>query len=131
MPINCPQDSHRLEMSGDGYTCVVCEGRWLPRRWLEAIKHEPGKFNFSFEDFRSRLETSAHVGKLLCPEDRAPLAVSTLGEVELDWCQSCSGVWFERSEMEKAIALWRQPNRHSAWAEVDVISPLLEALLSQ
>ncbi len=36
-----------------------------------------------------------------CPVCRIPTSVITLANIELDYCYRCSGVWFDKREMEK------------------------------
>lgn len=40
---------------------------------------------------------------LLCPLHRLPLLPSAKHGIEIDYCPSCYGAWFERGELDKVI----------------------------
>lgn len=40
---------------------------------------------------------------MLCPTCQIPLHLSVRQNVEIDYCQSCRGVWLDRGELDKII----------------------------
>lgn len=48
---------------------------------------------------------------LLCPNDNAPMQAVKRGEVELDICPQCRGVWLDRGELEKILEGGREERR--------------------
>ena len=42
---------------------------------------------------------------MLCPHDQTPLQRKMRQQVEIDYCPTCRGVWLDRGELEKLIAL--------------------------
>ena len=40
---------------------------------------------------------------LLCPNDNTAMQVVKRGDVELDICPQCRGVWLDRGELDKII----------------------------
>jgi Zn-finger nucleic acid-binding protein len=38
-----------------------------------------------------------------CPNDNATLLITERGEVEIDYCPECRGVWLDRGELDKLI----------------------------
>ena len=40
---------------------------------------------------------------MYCPRCSTDLVVVEYDEIELDWCPSCEGLWFDRGEMELAV----------------------------
>lgn len=48
------------------------------------------------------MQNAANSG-LLCPSCRIPLVMSERQGVEIDYCQTCRGVWLDRGELDKII----------------------------
>ena len=40
---------------------------------------------------------------MLCPTCKTPLTMSERQGIEIDYCQSCHGVWLDRGELDKVI----------------------------
>ena len=40
---------------------------------------------------------------MLCPTCKTPLTMSERQGIEIDYCQSCRGVWLDRGELDKII----------------------------
>ena len=40
---------------------------------------------------------------MLCPTCKTPLIMSERQGIEIDYCQSCRGVWLDRGELDKII----------------------------
>jgi uncharacterized protein len=40
---------------------------------------------------------------MLCPVCKTPLTMSERKGIEIDYCQSCRGVWLDRGELDKII----------------------------
>lgn len=38
-----------------------------------------------------------------CPVDGELLAITNRGKIEIDYCQTCRGVWLDRGELDKII----------------------------
>ena len=57
---------------------------------------------------------------LLCPLHRLPLLPSAKHGIEIDYCPSCYGAWFERGELDKVIDAYldmrRLPSRDPGYA---------------
>jgi Zn-finger nucleic acid-binding protein len=60
----------------------------------------------------------------MCPNDNAAMQTLQRDGVEFDMCPNCRGVWLDRGELEKIIAMaredatpqaqpWEHPARHS------------------
>lgn len=54
---------------------------------------------------------------MLCPTCKTPLTMSERQGIEIDYCQSCRGVWLDRGELDKII------ERSAAAAPVAAPSP--------
>ncbi|KAB7616179.1 hypothetical protein F9L33_05360 [Amylibacter sp. SFDW26] len=44
-----------------------------------------------------------------CPVDNETLVITTRGDVEIDYCPQCRGVWLDRGELDKIIERSAQP----------------------
>lgn len=95
-----------------GFTCAECEGVWLPSNYLRSLKH---LYEFNEESFRlslekHRAETSS---KRVCPSCTQTLELSTTNKIELDWCNLCGGVWFDRQELTRLVTLKSDQTLHT------------------
>lgn len=114
-----------------GYTCKKCEGIWLPHQYLASLKYS---CQFDVASFRKALANSQSEPKrkLVCPSCTVVLKQSKAGNVELDWCERCHGVWFDRSELTR-IATYKlertqtAANQHAVGLVVSLINRMLDA----
>ena len=44
---------------------------------------------------------------MLCPVDATPLVMADRSGVEIDYCPKCRGVWLDRGELQKLLAVIR------------------------
>ena len=49
------------------------------------------------------MRTQETVSAMLCPVCHTGLSMSDRSGVEIDYCQSCRGVWLDRGELDKII----------------------------
>jgi Zn-finger nucleic acid-binding protein len=124
--MKCPRDGTELTIDVSGFACGDCKGLWLSKRWIEDIKHQRG--NFSTTAFFGKFRQAIQTAKLPCPTGCGPLVVCTIYAVELDWCETCGGVWFDSQEMEQARSFWRPSDNSSGLGPVDVLTGLLAVL---
>lgn len=47
---------------------------------------------------------------LVCPNDSAAMQTVSRSGVEFDFCPTCRGVWLDRGELEKLMAVGREPD---------------------
>jgi hypothetical protein len=66
---------------------------------------------------------------LHCPGGCGLLSVALVSDVELDWCPSCKGVWFDGDELEKLLANFPRHGMSekdlAAMSALDVLSMVL------
>lgn len=107
--MNCPKCNGVLNVKESeghlGFVCEKCAGMWLPNKYLESLKH-----NYTFEpnNFIKKLSESYTVTKHACPGCNTYLHHSIFKEIELEWCQSCNGVWFDENELNRLVALYKK-----------------------
>ena len=51
---------------------------------------------------------------LMCPNDNAAMQTLERGGVQFDMCPTCRGVWLDRGELEKLMAVATEEGRASA-----------------
>ena len=123
--MKCPHDGNTLEIRDSdgavGFLCEVCEGRWLPHRYIEALQHQPLRFP-SAKFGQLLVAGSLTESGLRCPGGCGSLTSTSLASI-LDWCRSCGGVWFEGEELKSALGLWVKKDSTSAWSSVDIGRP--------
>lgn len=107
--MNCPKCEGVLHINeGEGhigFVCKSCEGIWLSKKYIISLKHN---YDFQPEEFLSKLAESSSETTDLCPSCNATLHKSTVNNIELEWCQSCEGVWFDKSELATLTALYNK-----------------------
>jgi len=131
--MKCPQDQSKLiikESEGHiGYLCEACASMWLPLTYIEAIKH--WRTWFSDAEFARKLnEATRRLTASECPAKCGRLSAAFFDSIEVDWCQRCHGVWFDKGELRKALEVNRPKSQGSGWEGADILSPLISELLS-
>jgi len=53
---------------------------------------------------------------LVCPNDNASMQSATRSGVEFDFCPTCRGIWLDRGELEKLLAIAREEAGEAAAA---------------
>lgn len=104
--MKCPEDQSALQVGTTeghaGYVCAACEGTWLPSKYVASLAHDR---NFDPNLFFSVLAEHAQADShLVCPHDGAPLACARVSDIELEWCRTCRGVWFNAGELQRLLA---------------------------
>jgi Zn-finger nucleic acid-binding protein len=131
--MKCPRDSQDLSVQDSegqtGYVCAACDGRWLPLRYIESIKY--WRTWFSDTEFAKRLhEATQRQTTLQCPAKCGSLSAAFFHSIEVDWCQRCHGVWFDKGEFRKTLEINRPKEQSSVWEGADILTPLIDAILS-
>jgi Zn-finger nucleic acid-binding protein len=110
--IACPKCDEVLDRLSSGGVevdiCESCGGIWLDRGELAKLK-----IRANTEDLAQLAQrasggrvvppTSARI-KLPCPVCEGVLLPLQIGQVAIDRCQSCQGLWLDRGELEAALA---------------------------
>ena len=101
--IDCPICEIPMETAESRVpTCGRCRGVWLPASWYSVALKNPVEPDVLFRVLSSGGEETT----FRCPACGAgPLTASTYGEVELDWCGECRGIWFDQGELERVRSM--------------------------
>jgi Zn-finger nucleic acid-binding protein len=106
MEIPCPQGHGATVIAANeghvGYHCLECGGIWVPAIEIDALARER---HLDVDAFRARL-ADARTGEaaFACPHGHA-LTVTEYHDLELDWCRTCQGIWFEPRELRRLLDL--------------------------
>jgi len=99
--------------------CLTCRGVWFDKDELSQTQHVQGKLPEKFMGFpdltrdkiicqscgahndrsRSTCERCGAALEFLCPVCRVQMEEVPIGEVQIDRCQSCQGVWLDGGEL--------------------------------
>lgn len=102
--MRCPLDQEILkhtQFQNYSYSlCTKCEGLWLSQKEIVKIART---LDLKFPDINSIKVKDATLSDrdLKCPDDGSSLYIFNHRDVEIDICKTCSGVWFDRNEIEK------------------------------
>ena len=88
-----------------GFVCEKCNGMWLSRKYVESIKHN---YNFEPSYFIKALSQKQTSTEFKCPSCNTNLHHSTYKNIELEWCSSCNGVWFDNNELNTLVAHYKK-----------------------
>jgi len=104
--VRCPHDNSALVVRDTeghiGFRCSVCQGAWLPSRYVQSIQYT---HTFSYSAFaRSLTEGPTTPTNLACPGGCGTLVVGTALDVPVLWCRSCQGAWFEPGVVRALLA---------------------------
>lgn len=92
-------------------SCPECFGLWFDREELKEFLKRPALAQRlgSFDE-GVPLTTPRHEVRL-CPTCRSPLTETALGEVLLDLCARCRGIWLDQGELDRAVEQYRLGQR--------------------
>ena len=103
--MKCPADKHELVVasteSRTGWKCSDCSGVWLPKTFISTFHLTHPGFVFPF--YEGLVLNTTGVSNLECPEGHGVLQQSVSREIELDWCKSCQGIWFDQGELMSLV----------------------------
>ena len=111
--MNCPKCNKKMVLKeGEGHiglTCNLCEGIWLSGRYFSSLKYEN---DFNPDNFMISLQSSnPKETNLMCPGCGNNLNYSVINNIELDWCGSCEGVWFDKSELGALVTKYKEASK--------------------
>ena len=103
--IICPRDGTKATLAREGGklfgfdidACPECGGVWLD-------KGEFAKMVDSRDAEKIIRDYAGGKSEVTCPRDQKPMGRRPLGDIVVDVCPECSGIWFDGGEMETAAA---------------------------
>jgi Zn-finger nucleic acid-binding protein len=96
--MKCPKDKSLLKRNIKqqvfGDCCNVCDGVFLSGEGLKAFKT-----NFDTEVLETKIAQSDKLeSQLFCPHCYVLMNVVFIDNIEIESCQICNGVWFDKGE---------------------------------
>jgi hypothetical protein len=71
-------------------------------QYIESIE---SNHHFSSDQFIASLAAQEEkVAACSCPSGCGHLRSASAGDIIVDWCPSCDGVWFDRGEIDKLLS---------------------------
>lgn len=108
-------------------SCPECFGLWLDREELKELLQRPELTQRLAEDNSPQPSPAARSSSRLCPRCHQELSESTLGEIFVDVCMRCRGIWLDQGELTRAVEQYRQGRR----GNLVVINQIAEGLRAQ
>ena len=90
-------------------SCPECFGIWFDREELKEFIQRPELAQRLSEGVSQ--STPPEPGQRLCPSCRIQLSETSLGEVSVDLCFRCRGIWLDQGELDRAVEQYRQGQR--------------------
>ena len=117
-PVRCPRDGAeaRIEEHPGRLipfkldVCPTCRGIFFDRG-------EIGKLTNDHDLERLLVEYSGGLSRMKCPRCDGPMSPRPVGEVTIDVCGTCRGVWMDRGELEAAARTLGHPPSEGSFAE--------------
>ncbi len=111
--ITCPKCStvldRQLVAQVEVDLCPSCGGIWLDRGELQRLHQSAQLADVDvlkrFAGENRRVPPTSRAVKLPCPVCEGRLVALELGEVAIDVCDACRGIWLDRGELEPALAV--------------------------
>lgn len=77
--------------------CPSCSGMWFDRKEITLVAHDS-----ELEKLAERVRQFAQPSPFACPRCAGTCVASFVGEVEVDTCTLCHGVWLDAGELQEA-----------------------------
>lgn len=90
-------------------SCPECFGIWFDREELKEFIQRPELAQRLAEGAANATPNGG--GERLCPSCKIALTESSLGEVSVDLCFRCRGIWLDQGELDRAVEQYRQGQR--------------------
>ncbi len=102
--------------------CPSCSAIWLDGGELDALRM--GRARSESELAEQEREESAHeqgravTVSSLCPRCQREMSIAFFGDVEVDRCDGCGGLYFEQGELPAVLAAQRMGPLERLWARI-------------
>ncbi|MBN2135246.1 MAG: zf-TFIIB domain-containing protein [Acidobacteria bacterium] len=77
------------------------EEEWFAKFEIQMIRDAQRKRAKDESDTKQEPEKLSNY--MLCPKDGTELKPEKIGEIEIDICEKCGGIWLDRGELEEII----------------------------
>ncbi|RRS08306.1 hypothetical protein EAG18_12645 [Pseudoalteromonas sp. J010] len=94
-----------------GYQCPSCDAVWLPRKFVEAIKHT---YHFTYAGFLATRTPLKQNAVQSCPDDGHKLVAYQLNNASFSECPCCASIWFEAGELQALLQNYQRVNSNTS-----------------
>jgi len=103
--MKCPKCNDQLsikETEGHvGYACESCFGIWLPWKYLSGLS---SSHEFDAKELIEKLNKSIKNNtEYNCPTCKTYIETAEINNIEIEWCNTCNGIWFDKNELSALI----------------------------
>ncbi|MGE0490232.1 MAG: zf-TFIIB domain-containing protein [Vulcanimicrobiota bacterium] len=132
----CPacQDTIMLDYGDDESALVIdscpeCFGLWFDGEELSRFFQSPRLSQHILEEdaIPDVPSPSRPAETRTCPQCQTPLRPSLLGDVNLDYCETCQGIWLDHGELNRVVELYNSGQR----GNLVVVNQLAEGLRAE
>lgn len=111
--MRCPRDKTTLNSHRQGvvdlHTCARCRGLWFTKESMQRVLLLDGFKSDIFTRVGQGMWSRRTQRKQDCPTcGEIPLVARQVGEVEVDVCPVCYGIWFDSGELDAIIRRHRE-----------------------
>jgi Zn-finger nucleic acid-binding protein len=102
-----------LSYSQDGLevdSCPECFGIWFDREELKQFVSRPD-FADKLAERSEQISRAPRLQARRCPRCEVDLMESSLGEVWIDTCPRCRGIWLDQGELQRAVEQYQAGGR--------------------
>ncbi|MGC6465414.1 MAG: zf-TFIIB domain-containing protein [Akkermansiaceae bacterium] len=87
---SCEKNGHHVDL------CPDCRGLWVPGPEIDALLGQG-------QSLQLRSQCSVLPSELPCPSACGQMFQGKIGQVQIDLCQGCGGLWLDRGELESLL----------------------------
>ncbi len=87
--------------------CFTCRGLWFDRNELRRLFSSPKLYKkFRLPEYNFRVKLKDAPPQRICPRcEEKPLRETALGDVVVDECDGCLGIWLDSGEVSRLLDL--------------------------
>jgi Zn-finger nucleic acid-binding protein len=99
----CPKCNKNLSLCSKtgAHRCPSCKGYWVDPKLYNALLKNIGSIAIKADEEIRWGDQPQRVWKLKCPKDESILYTFSYAFIELDYCRTCRGLWFDATEIDK------------------------------
>lgn len=118
--MRCPRDysllKYVIKQQGAGYSCQECDGIFYENKHVESFK-----YNFQTDILEKIFQAGDKLiqSELICPRCSIAMFIAKFKDFEIDFCNNCHGIWFDRNEVIKVIECY---GKYPSSGESDILT---------
>ena len=132
--MKCPKCTEKMEPTNSSgiqtYTCLYCSGIWVPENSMMRLMALENKAETPRELLTKK--DSKSCANKLCPTClNTSLNSLLLGGIEIDYCKTCYGIFFDKNEIQNLLPKKYKPDvNYSGLLFLEIVLSFIFAGLS-